>query len=232
VLHKVKLLKNWLTRNQDIIFPLIAFAIPLAVRITPEILTGPYIVGFDTLGFYVPNTLLWLHNGINLWNYLATAPLFYAIFMSIVGVGGSPVWVLKIISPILLGFLGLSIFGYAKKGLGWSSPKSTFVALLGAVYFVALRASWDQLREEFGLVFFFVVLTLMITNQKSNSWKNYLILSAAMIAVVLSHQLVSVIMFGVIISTIAYGWFRKNLRGSINFVAGSLPAAVYFVILI
>ncbi|HUK84573.1 MAG TPA: hypothetical protein VLU95_01795, partial [Candidatus Acidoferrum sp.] len=104
---------------------------------------GPYIIGFDTLGFYVPNTFLWLHSGINLGNYLATAPLFYAIFMSIVGAGGSPVLVLKIIPVVLVGFLSISIYAYARKGLNWSSRKSTFVAFLGTLYFVALRASWD-----------------------------------------------------------------------------------------
>ena len=197
-------LRDWITRNRNIIFPVLAFFIPLAVRVIPEILMGPYLIGFDTLGFYVPNTLLWLHNGINLWGFLATAPLFYTIYMSIVAVGGSPVFVLKIISPLLLGFLGLSIFAYAKRGLGWSLSKSTFVAFLGTVYFVALRASWDQLREELGLVFFFVVLMLLmlLINRKDSSWKRYVVLSLAMMAVVLSHQLVSVLMFGVIIATV------------------------------
>ena len=222
--------KDWITRNRDIIFPALAFSIPLVVRVIPEILMGPYIIGFDTLGFYVPNTLLWLHNGINLWGFLATAPLFYTIFMSIVGVGGSPVFVLKIISPLLLGFLGLSIFAYAKRGLGWSPPKSTFVALLGTVYFVALRASWDQLREELGLVFFFVVLMLLLINRKDSSWKRYVVLSLAMMAVVLSHQLVSVLMFGAIIFTVAYNLFRKDFTRSINLIVVSLPAALYFVI--
>jgi hypothetical protein len=224
--------KDWITRNRDIIFPALAFVIPLVVRIIPEILMGPYILGFDTLAFYVPNTLLWLHNGVNLWGFLVTAPLFYSIFMSIVAAGGSPVFVLKIISPLLLGFLGLSIFAYAKRGLGWSPPKSTFVALLGTVYFVALRASWDQLREELGLVFFFVVLMLLMSliNRKDNSWKRYAVLSLATMAVVLSHQLVAVLMFGAIIGTVAYSLFRKDLKWSINLVVVSLPAAAYFVI--
>ncbi len=115
--------------------------------------------------------------------------------------GGSPVFALKIISPLLLGFLGLSMYSYAKRGLGWSLSKSTFVALLGTVYFVALRASWDQLREELGLVFFFMVLMLLI-NPKDRSWKSYVVLSLAMVTVVLSHQLVSVLMFGVIVFTV------------------------------
>ncbi len=224
--------KDWITRNRDVIFPTLAFVIPLAVRIIPEILMGPYILGFDTLAFYVPNTLLWLHNGINLWGFLATAPLFYSIFMSIVAFGGSPVFTLKIISPLLLGFLGLSIYAYAKRGLGWSLPKSTFVALLGTVYFVALRASWDQLREELGLTFFFVVLTLLmlLINQKDSSWKRYVVLSLAMMAVVLSHQLVAVLMFGAIIGTVVYSLFRKDFKWSIDLVVVSLPAALYFVV--
>ncbi len=224
--------KDWISRNRDTTFPVLAFVIPLAVRTIPEILMGPYILGFDTLGFYVPNTLLWLHNGLNLWGFLSVAPLFYSIFMSIVAVGGSPVFTLKIISPLLLGFLGLSIYSYAKKGLGWSLPKSTFVALLGTVYFVALRASWDQLREELGLVFFFVVLTLLmlLINRKDSSWKSYAVLSLAMMAVVLSHQLVAVLMFGAIIGTVAYNLFHKDFKWSINLVVVSLPAVVYFVI--
>ncbi len=222
-------IKTWITHNRNIIFPAFAFLIPFIVRSIPEILMGPYIIGFDTLGFYVPNTLLWLHNGINIGSLFAVAPLFYSIYTSIVGVGGSAVFALKIISPLLLGFLGLSIFAYSKKGLGWSPSKSTFVALLGTVYFVALRASWDQLREELGLIFFFLVLMLLLNNRKMVSWKNYVILSLTMMAVVLSHQLVSVLMFGVIIVTAAYSLLHKDFVRSINLVATSLPALFYFL---
>ena len=190
---------------------------------------GPYVIGFDTMGFYIPNTLLWLHNGVNLGDFLATAPLFYTIFISIVAAGGSPVLVLKIIPPLLLGFLGLSIYAYARKGLGWSSSKSTFVALLGTIYFVALRASWDQLREELGLVFLFVVL-MLLANIKEKSWKHYVVLSFAMFAVALSHQLVSVLMFGVIVFTVAYQLFHKDFNDSINLIIVSLPAMFYFLI--
>ena len=79
---------------------------------------------------------------------------------------------------------------------------------------MALRASWDQLREELGLVFFFVVLMLLmlLINRKDSSWKRYVVLSLAMMAVVLSHQLVSVLMFGVIIFTVAYSLFRKDFN--------------------
>ena len=40
------------------LFPVLAFVIPLLVRFIPEILMGPYVVGFDTIGYYVPTTLV------------------------------------------------------------------------------------------------------------------------------------------------------------------------------
>jgi hypothetical protein len=221
---------DWIAQNRFII-QLIAFLVPIVVRAIPEILMGPYIVGFDTMGFYVPNTLLWLHNGINLENFLATAPLFYTIYMPIVALGGSPVLVLKIISPLLLGFLSLSMYAYAKKGLGWSISKSAFVALLGSIYFVALRASWDQLREELGLIFFFVVLVLLIS-KKGRSWKHNVILSLSMMAVVLSHQLVSVLMFGVIVFTLAHNLKRKELFSLVELVVVSLPPIILYFFLV
>ena len=222
---------QWIIRNQKSIFLFLAFAIPFVVRAVPEILMGPYIVGFDTMGFYVPNILQWLHGGVNLWGFLATAPLLYTVLLSIVGVGGSLVWLLKIISPLLLGFLGLSIYSYAIRGLSWSPSKSMFVALLGTIYFVALRASWDQLREELGLIFFFVVLTLLLSIKKDDSKKNYVILSLALLAVVLSHQLISVLMLGVIVFTIGFGLLHKDFNKSIRLIATSLPAFLYFILI-
>jgi hypothetical protein len=221
-----KHLRNWISQN-SYIFPLLAFIIPLVVRTIPEILMGPYIVGFDTMGFYVPNTLLWLHDDLNLGNLLVTAPLFYTIFMSLVAIGGSPVFVLKIISPLLLGFLGISIFTYAKRGLKWSLSKSLFVSLLGTIYFVALRASWDQLREELGLFFFFIVL-MLLSDRRNWSWKNYVVLSSTMALVALSHQLVSVLMFGGIVFAVAYRLFRKDFADFVKLLVASLPAAFYF----
>ena len=221
-------IKTWITQKRNI-FPILSFIIPLAIRAIPEILMGPFIIGFDTMGFYVPNTLLWLHNGVNIGSLLATAPLFYVILMSIVAAGGPMVIVLKIIPPFLLGFLSLSMYGYAKKGLNWSPSKSAFVAILGTVYFVALRASWDQLREELGLVFFFAVLILLI-NSKGSPLKRLLALSLAMMGVVLSHQLVSVLMFGVIVFTIAQNLCRKEFGSSTKVFLVSLPSILYFFV--
>ena len=36
-------------------FALAAFLVPLFIRSIPEILVGPYPIGWDTIAFYVPN---------------------------------------------------------------------------------------------------------------------------------------------------------------------------------
>ena len=38
-------------------FALAAFLVPVFIRSIPEILVGPYPIGWDTIAFYVPNTL-------------------------------------------------------------------------------------------------------------------------------------------------------------------------------
>jgi hypothetical protein len=211
------------------IFPLLAFAVPFLLRAIPEALMGPYVVGFDTMGHYVPTTVLWLREGVDLWRYIATAPLFYSLIVSLVALGGPLIAVLKIIPVVLHGFLGLSIYGYAKKGLQWSPKKSAFTALIATAYFVALRISWDLLRNELALIFFFAVLTLLAAgNNGEHPWKRYVLLLLAMVAVVLAHQLVTILMLGLVALTIAQKAFRKNLFEAVRLAAVALPAALLF----
>jgi hypothetical protein len=216
--------------SKNYVFPFFAFAVPLLLRAIPEVLMGSYLVGFDTMGHYVPNTLLWLRGDIPFSVFVGTAPLFYSLIVSLVSLGGSLVMVLKVVSVVLEGFLGLSIYWYAQKGLGWSPKKSIAPALLGTLYFVALRVSMDSLRNMLGLVFFFVLLTLFsFTERKGCSWKHYALISLSMVAVVLSHQLVSVIMLGVFAFTIGYKFLRNEHKKATRLALAYLPSALLFL---
>ena len=134
--------------------------------------------------------------------------------------------VLKVIAPLFLGFLGLSIYFFAHNGLDWSPTKSLVPALLGTLYFVGLRVSWDQLRNELGLIFLFVVLTLL--SKQRNSRKRYVLLSLAMVAVVLSHQLVAVIMLGIVVFTLIYKLVSERISGYSKSVCGHFTRGVVF----
>jgi hypothetical protein len=219
--------------SKGVVFPFLAFILPFLFRAIPEILMGPHLVGFDTMAHYVPTTLLWLRGDLPFLSFFGTAPLFYSMIISFVSLGGSLVMVLKVVSVAFEGFLGLSIYGFAQKGLGWSPKKSIATALLGTLYFVALRVSMDLLRNMLGVIFFFVALTLFSFCERNGySWKRYGLLSLSMVAVVLSHQLVSVIMLGVFAFTIGYKFIRGIPAKATRLILAYLPAALLFLTLL
>ena len=196
---------------------------------------GPYVVGFDTMAYYVSTTTLWLHGNVNLGSFIATAPLLYALIIGFVLSGGSVVLVLKVLPPVLLGFLGLAMYGYARRGLGWSPTKSIVPALVGTLYFVALRVSWDAFREELALIFFFVVLMLLVTkagaSEKKFSWKRYGAFALALAAVVLSNQVVAVLVLGVLLFTVVYKLVRESRIDAVHLILFSLPAVLLFFLI-
>lgn len=217
--------KKW-----NLIFPFLAFAIPLMVRAIPEILMGQYAVGFDAMGYYVPNTLDWLRNGINPLAFISSAPLIYILLMGITYIGASIIISLKILAPLILGLLGLAIYFYAHKALSWSSKKSLLVAVLSTLYFVALRISWDMFRSELGLIFLF--LTLIILQKSRLSLKSGVLLSLIMSLIVFTHQLVAVIMFAIVIATIISLYVNKKKAELRKLVVSAIPAAFLFFAII
>lgn len=207
------------------LFLFLAFLLPTIIRAIPEAIMAPYVTGFDIMAHYVPTTHLWLSGDIGFAAFLGTAPLFYSIVVLLVSSGGALITVLKVLPPILHGFLGLSIYGFAKLGLGWTPKKSLAVTLLATLFFVSLRISWDMLRNELALIMFFVVLTLLSSEKLfSKQWKRYLLLSFAFSLVVLAHQLVSVIMFGVIALTIVHSLVKRKRSDVPRLLVAALPA--------
>ncbi|MEM3055217.1 MAG: hypothetical protein QXM52_05890, partial [Candidatus Bathyarchaeia archaeon] len=127
----------------------------------PELFMVPYIVGFDTIAYYVPTTLKWVNYGADFWEFFGTSPLFYLILSGLTLAGVPLVVSLKVLPPILHGLLGFAIYQYATKGLAWSPGKGLFASLLATLYFVGLRISWDMLRSQLGLIFLFVFLIML-----------------------------------------------------------------------
>jgi hypothetical protein len=191
---------------------------------------GPYLVGFDVMAHYVPTTLLWLNGNVTLWSFVATAPLLYVITAGLTLISGSVFLVLKILPSVLLGFLGLAIYTYARRGLAWPPRKSLIPALIGTLYFVALRISWDALREEIAIIFLFLALTAIaqIAAGKSNK-KNYLLLSLFLSAVVLSNQVVAVLALGIALFTFIFMFLRKGRFNALRIIAFALPAVLLFL---
>ena len=228
--HVRTLANNWFRQNGYIQFPFLAFVIPLIVRAIPEALMGQYVVGFDSIGYYVPNIVTWLGHGVSFGALLSSAPLLYLMLMGITSVGAPIVITLKILGPVLLGLLGFATYYYANKGLSWSPKKSLIVAMLSTLYFAALRISWDMFRSELALIFLFIVLTLLQKNW--NSIRNSFLLSLTMILVVFSHQLIGIVMFAIIIATITSFSLKKKKAELQRIIICSVPAALLLVVIV
>ena len=212
------------------VFLLLAFFVPLVIRIIPEILMGSFVVGFDTLAYYVPNTLVWLQDGVAFWNFLAIAPFLYVLLMGITAVGVPVVVSLKVLSPLLLGLLGLAVYFYAHKTLSWSPKKSFLAVIFATLYFVALRISWDMLRSELALIFLFV--TLMFIKKDGKPLRNGVLLSLAMLSVVFAHQLVAVIMLFIVLATAFRLALDREMGDLRRLVVCSVPAASLFSMIV
>src|SRR5213083_1580981 len=52
-------------------FALAAFLLPFTVRAIPEVIAGPYPIGWDTIAFYTPNTLDMAAGRMSVWGIIA-----------------------------------------------------------------------------------------------------------------------------------------------------------------
>jgi hypothetical protein len=172
-------------------FALAAFLIPLGIRAIPEILVGPYPIGWDTIAFYVPNTLDWAAGKLGWVTLLGTAPLLYMISVPVYLLTRvNPVWIFKIMGPILYGGMIFALFRFLRFGLKWAEGMSLGAGFMTALYFVTLRISWDLYRNMFGLAFVLLSLPLFgsLTERRSQ-----VLLATLIVLAVASDQLTGVI---------------------------------------
>jgi hypothetical protein len=213
------------------VFLLLAFLIPIGLRAIPEILMGHFVVGFDPLGYYIPYTLTWLREGVSLWPFLGAAPFLYLLMIVITWIGVPIVFSLKVMSPLLLGFLSLAIFFYANKTLLWSSKKSLLAALFATLYFVALRVSWDMLRSELALIFLFISMILLEKKDNRPFLKGAL-LSIVMSLVVFAHQIVGAILIAIITITLIRLYLGRQTSKLRKIAISSVPVVLLFSIIV
>lgn len=230
VWREITIFHSGISKHKGIYFALLAFAVPLIVRLIPEILMGPFVIGFDPLGYYVP-TMSVLKNGVDILTFFGIAPLFYILLTGLTSTGLSIVLSLKVISVLLFGLLSLSIYLYANKALTWSHKKSLLVALFATLWFVSLRVSFDLLRTELALFFLFIVLIWF--KKMERNLKNILPLAITMVLVILSNQIVAVIMFAILLSILLNFYIKKQNLLFRKLIIFSIPAvAMFFIVLI
>lgn len=123
-------------------FALAALLIPLGIRTIPEILVGSYPIGWDTIAFYVPNTLDWATGRLGWVQLLGTAGLLYMISVPLYwATRVNPVWIFKVMGPVLYGSMILALYRFLRLGQEWSQRMALGAGLLTSLYFVRLAGT-------------------------------------------------------------------------------------------
>src|SRR5437870_5972301 len=225
--EKIGRIAEWLGRTvSSYRFALAAFLLPLFIRSIPEILVGPYPIGWDTIAFYVPNTLDWAAGKAGFAEILGTAPLMYLISVPVYLLSRvNPVWIFKIMGPILYGSMILALFRFLRVGLKWPDKQALGGALLTSLYFVTLRVSWDMYRNMLGLTFILLSLPLI---EDLKDLRNQALLLVLVVLALASDQLTGVIAL-VLVGTKALISLRRKQRDEfVGIVKVALPGTVLF----
>src|SRR5712691_4166521 len=172
-------------------FGLAALLIPLVLRAIPEIISGPYPIGWDTIAFYVPSTLDWAVGKDGLLFMIGEAPLLYMITVPVYLVSRvDPVWIFKVLGPVLYGCMIYALFRLLRLGLSWTDRLAFTGSVLTSLYFVTLRISWDLFRNELGLIFVLLSIPLLA---KPRDRRSTLTLVGLVALAVASNQFAGVI---------------------------------------
>ena len=212
------------------VYPYLAtFTLAFFIRALPEILSGPYPVGYDLLAGYAPA----------LWAFPCDSP------MRVFGWAWSPfaiyiLWFfwklsnvnlylfLKFASPIFYGLFVSSFYHMLLRGLGWSERKSFVTTIIFLLQPAVLRTSWDQLREELGFLFLFILLAKSKCDLISYARSRFPILLIFSLLIVFSHQLVSVLF----LLTISWQFGKRLISGvrpSSRSLMAFIPSALIFI---
>ncbi len=184
----------------------------LTLRGIPELLSGPYPVGYDLLAGYLPAIGSFPDiTSMNLFGW-SWSPLAILILWSFRQITNAPeLLLLKAAGPAFFAIFVCSLYYALVTGLQWNKVKATISMLIVMSEPAILRLGWDQLRLELGLSFFFLLLAITkgnLTLGATRKWKEVLALG---VLVVVSDQISAVVMAIAFMAQLCLATYRQRL---------------------
>lgn len=150
---------------------LFIFFTAFIIRMLPELLFNYYPIGFETITWYAPSMFIFGQENLSnvFFSFLTAGPLFYLLLWVIQAFSSiHPYLILKIVGPLLYGFLAISFMIFLKRVLNFDTKLAFFSTILFVFQVASLRLSWDRFRSVLGLFFMFSSLTAL---KSSSSYK-------------------------------------------------------------
>lgn len=211
-----------LKSNQNLRNMSILFIVGFTIRSIPNLLTA-HPIGYDTID-YATQLYDW-KNMLQDPNIIFQTPLFilisdFVFFISNV----EPFIILRFLQPVIYGSLVASFYHACKALYHWDSKWVFLGTLLFSVQTVALRISWDLLKNELGLI----LLLIALTRLKNPRTYSFVLLT---MLIVLSHQIISFMLLGIIVFLLLSYYARNDYVKTKNLLLSSVPFFIFVALL-
>lgn len=204
------------------------FLLALILRAVPEFLSGKYPVGFDVISGYIPALLALPDVSPMVLFGWAYSPLAIYLLWFIRFVTGLDVYLLlKVAAPIFYGLFNVCFCYMLSRGLEWNNKKSFIVSLILLLQPAIMRMGWDQLREELGLIFLFLLLAITKMDLIKGAKNRPIMVAGLSVLIVLSHQLAAILLFVATLYQIINATIKKQIETQYT-ITTIFPAATIF----
>ena len=188
---------------------LLAFLAGFTLRLIPDLVLGPHIVGYEVLAYYAPGLVDLRRYGLPfLLNHLTAGFTLYALAWLVYAISSPPpALFLKALGPLLYGLLSASFLFFLRKGLKLGERPALMATLACISQPTCLRVGWDRYMSMMGLVPMFLALGLLGREGRSRS-SGLALICLALLAV-LSRELVASILLATLTG---YVVLKRQLR--------------------
>jgi hypothetical protein len=220
-----------LARCSDVTLLAVSFLSAAVLRVIPEIVAWPNIIGYDVVAYYAP-VLVHFDLAPSHLRLLLLAPNFSPLlyllltpFARILGEFNA----LRTCAVFIYGLLGAAVFIFTRRQLEWSPRAGLFASILTASYFVTLRIGLDLLKNVLGLVFLLIILAFMREGYESPRWRILIIILGILLAA--THQVSALILLFVAFGLAAFNLLSGRKSVALRIATSVLPAAAVFAVL-
>jgi len=186
----------------------IAVLASIAVRAIPELLAGPWPLGFDAVFRYAPFVHETQESGLGVAMSGVITERLPPLFFLFLGIPASvipaePFAFTKVAGVLLAGLLALSMYYFARRGLEWNTSRSLLVVLLTSLYFVPLRFSWDMYNNTLGYAFAIIAL-VHLPREASNRVRPDLVFFTMALFSMITSELTAVLLGAISVVFLAF----------------------------
>jgi hypothetical protein len=214
---------------------LFCFFLGFVVRLIPEVLSYPYPIGWDTIGYAasISTGKIFYHSGTFFeypWTTFSSTWLLYAFLIPIRSATNiDPFLLLKFTSPILYAANVCAVYLFSRKWLGWSIRKGLLAALFFTFQLASLRISWDLYRNSLAMIFLLLALPLIY---KANTRKGIIAFTLLSLLVVFSHELVAVVLLVMLFGIVLFDLIGcKSIKRHLKVLFALLPVLMIFLLM-